>query len=425
MPERGTNAMTLDLRDTARATFAVALLFGIVYNVSFNVLPPATMGRLAMVFLIWHQWPRLREMCRLFWRENAVLCVVVGLVYLRTVAIFVLARVPDTTLLQRQAYFIFICLLGGVVYAGYLKGDRDRFVRLFAITVATQAALIVFSFFSPEYRAWVGSVLVSRGQDEIGAGLRPPGFVNSMSSHISIVQALGVCAALWVASRARSRWQGFTYYLLAVVSTLSAFLVGRTGLAVSGFFWIFFAVVNLRQRRLVMPLSMAGVLACFIVFGTLISDFLIQSQSENTVSMQYLLHWALEFFATGGETRSVGVFKEMPIPPLQWESIIGTGYVERDGIRATGHDSGYIQAYYAMGLLVTIVFYGALAWYMYQITRRSDHRLLVGILSLILFIIEIKEPYTLKYVYVFFMTSLYFQKRWGERLAAGPAESTA
>ena len=85
------------------------------------------------------------------------------------------------------------------------------------------------------------------------------------------------------------------------------------------------------------------------------------------------------------------------MPPLTVETLVGTSLVVRGDVNASGHDSGYIQTYYALGAGAALAFYvGFLLLSLSTIVRRSDRLpLLVFLLSL--FVIEVKEPFLFKY----------------------------
>ena len=106
---------------------------------------------------------------------------------------------------------------------------------------------------------------------------------------------------------------------------------------------------------------------------------------------------------------------EMPVPPLSFETIIGTGRVRSitGNGNASGHDSGYVQTYYSLGLLLAIFFYiFFLIFAIFLIQRNkfqkyydSKKQKILYLLILIVFVIEIKEPFIFHYSFPFFVLS--------------------
>ena len=96
----------------------------------------------------------------------------------------------------------------------------------------------------------------------------------------------------------------------------------------------------------------------------------------------------------------------MSIPKLSYSTIIGTGLVKGPNGEgnASGHDTGYIQSYYSMGLIFAIIFY--LSYYLLLISLVKKSRDFVGfILVLVLVLIESKEFFIFSYTYPFFLLS--------------------
>ena len=79
-------------------------------------------------------------------------------------------------------------------------------------------------------------------------------------------------------------------------------------------------------------------------------------------------------------------------------------------------DGGYVQMYYALGLIASIVFYGALFGTMCRYLRtikKSVNLTYFVMYALILVVVEIKEPFTFKYILpmLFFVIVMLYHKR--------------
>jgi hypothetical protein len=69
---------------------------------------------------------------------------------------------------------------------------------------------------------------------------------------------------------------------------------------------------------------------------------------------------------------------------------------------ASGNDSGYIQSYYALGLVVSVLFYGFLAGHLSGYLKASRGKGMHVLLVALMFVIEAKEPFIFKYGMPFF-----------------------
>jgi hypothetical protein len=84
-------------------------------------------------------------------------------------------------------------------------------------------------------------------------------------------------------------------------------------------------------------------------------------------------------------------------PEFNLQLLYGSGQVSLvDGANPSGSDSGYGQFFFAYSLPMGIFFYGAYIYTLFRITKYSS---LFGriILTLVIFILDFKEPFLMKY----------------------------
>ena len=90
---------------------------------------------------------------------------------------------------------------------------------------------------------------------------------------------------------------------------------------------------------------------------------------------------------------------DIPIVCALCGDMVGTGLVAGaagEG-NATGNDSGYVQTFFALGLIGGGLFYGAVAALLLGLVRRTKDGALLGVLTVAMFVIELKEPFLFKY----------------------------
>ena len=185
-----------------------------------------------------------------------------------------------------------------------------------------------------------------------------------------------------------------------ILSLVSCVAVGRIGLLLSVIFMGMF-LLSERFRP-----GAALLLLVFSVSLYLITNNYLILLLADDFSLEYFRTWAFGFF-TGNDSTIEAIF-DMPIPPFNIETIHGSGLVSLiDGSNPSGHDSGFIQAYYSMGLPFTILLY---AFYLYVLFYvMSWFPILMRIaLVIVFFAIEAKEPFLFKYSTMVVLMSVHF-----------------
>jgi hypothetical protein len=105
---------------------------------------------------------------------------------------------------------------------------------------------------------------------------------------------------------------------------------------------------------------------------------------------------------------SMGI-PDMTLSEFFW----GAGIISLpSGLNASGSDMGYIQTFYALGLVFTFVFYILLFAFFILYLYESNDKFFALFLIVIMFLIEFKEPFIFKYAISFYVLAslLYLQK---------------
>lgn len=382
-----------------RLRFLVAgvLAFSISYNITFRAAETLTSGRVAViVMMIWWLFSREPSIFRRFdWRA---LLVFLPLPYV----ILQLILVGDFGQASRFFHLAFYSYLGGLLISQLVDDLRGIF-WIFLISASVQALFLIYSFVDIGYRAWLDATVITGGNFDVFNMYRAPGFTSNAGASLSFVQSLGVLNGgflLMGPQKINSRLQMWCVLGLMILCSISCSIVGRTGLFLSLLFIFLTAIYARGTRKLIFSaLPIFLVLLYFVLpaAGDLISP---------DVSIDWLVNWMLGIFSEDDQTFSA--LASMPIPPIdQVDSWVGRGLVSIiDGVNPSGHDSGFVQAYYSMGLFFSAILFAA---YFYVLVRLLSWLppTLKWLLVFIFFSIEIKEPFLFKYALMFMLVAIY------------------
>lgn len=383
----------------------VAVLFGLLYNISFLTAPAISTGRIAAAVLLVLYVNDLPYAWRATFGRRSAILALLGLVTVYAAIQFVLVSAGDVTQLSRLLNLAFFALLATPLLLPASGWSLDRVAAAIAIASVLQGGLILYSFFSLPYRLWLGTVLIESGNIPFATAIQAPGFSNSAGALLSLVQSLGVFCALLVADRSAAPRRRVAFLLLAGAATVSTVVAGRTGVMLSLLFWATFAVLGGPGRLLRTVAIGAVTVGTFVLVGSRLLDVL----GERNPIASATVSWAFEFFTRGTGAESVRDFAGQPRPRVTLETIVGTGrVVGEDGMgNVSRHDSGYVQTYFALGLPMAVLFYVAWAALVLGETMRANtERAFLAVLAVAMFVVEVKEPFIFKHAFPFVLLTL-------------------
>ena len=191
----------------------------------------------------------------------------------------------------------------------------------------------------------------------------------------------------------------------ALIITIATIFVGRTGFYISILMMLGFILLSGRLLFIAIPIATL----IFVLSPYITSDvgkrFELQNNNAN---FDRTVNWAFDFFISG-ESSSANVLvsglskvRELSTTTL----LIGSGRViEYDGLNYSRHDSGYIHSLYSLGLPLSILFYFGLFYIYWKMLLPVRGKLkIIGLtLTLLVFLLEIKEPFIFKYTLPFFV----------------------
>lgn len=370
-----------------------AAAFAVLYNLSPVGYENLSTGRIAALLLsIWVTLDRQAPRMQLDWRLFVIFLPV-------PLVLAQFALVHDPGQLSRFAHLGLYSFLCAWLLAR-LSRNLQTLLSAIVVAVTIQAVLIAISFVDFEFRGWIIQT-IAQGTNVSAEDLyRAPGFTGSGGSALSVVQALGVlCGGLLLRQRLRSRTAVSAIVRAMFLCTMSAALVGRTGLLMALLFTAWFLVTGAQSGRAAVTLLVLAVATGMLVVRA--AEDLLPASFSAEVFADYVLG-----FLVTGRDASVTDLASMPIPPLGLETLMGTGLVSADvnGGNPSGHDSGFVQAYYAMGLVYAIVLYLAYAYVLLLLLSWLP-KPTRWMLAIVFFAIEVKEPYLFKYSIVFVLVA--------------------
>jgi len=388
-------------RRSAAGNVALALLlFFLLANIQFLGMERFTTGRVAIVLMILWAFAEGKNPFRLL--ASRVWLPFLPILYVAMQFLLI----GDSEQLSRFVNLAIYSYLGSALFVT-LAGDVKTVLWTLLSAIALQSAIILFSFFSLDYRAWFDTIIFTSSNYDASYRYRAPGFTSGGGASLSLTQSLGVLIA-WLLLRphqTESVKGRMTYVVVfaALLITASCIVVGRTGLLLSGLF-LGLMMIESRARWQLVTLSLG-----LGVWAWLYAAALITSTLGDNFSLEFFTKWAFASFL--GEGSSVRDLSSMPIPPISLDTLIGTGLGGLvDGGNPSGHDAGFVQTYFSMGLFFAIVFYSAYLYVLLHCFRWLPRRWRF-LLPLIFFMLELKEPFVFKYSLPFVVLALHFAHR--------------
>lgn len=389
----------------------VLLVFLFLFNIKFISFPWMPTSRFVFFILVLFFLLRTTTLIKKELTSNYLYYFTLFFVILYVLVLFFMSGGMHFDLISRMIIF---CIFGVFMSFAFssLPIDLGLFCRSVAFACFLQAFFVYISFFSESYRIFLSGILIETSNIPITYSKRVPGFSNSSGSLLSLLLSFGVFFFMCLLVNTQNRHYKVVFLLCAIFIAISCLFVGKLGLFLSVYF--IFATFFVRSKKIRYLTFVLILLSCFLV---LISYIYSKSSSvvvENTVHLegfQYALSRSFSLFSSEGDS-TLKALLLMPIPSLDINTMLGHGYfIDALGRNVTNSDVGYVQSYYSLGLIFSLVFYVSLFFYLfYKIIRVRDMTLrnMAFIFFLPLFVVELKEPFITKLGYVFLLLTYLF-----------------
>jgi hypothetical protein len=312
----------------------------------------------------------------------------------------------DSTQVARLSYFTVYSILISYYFSKFISNQLELY-WIFLVACSIQSIILLVSFFNISFKATLASYIAYGGNFEAEKNIyRAFGLSSTTGAALSLIQSIGVITSILIIKTYDVNKKKVVAFIIGFICFCSTLFVGRTGVVVSMFMYMLL-LFSSKAVNILKYLPLSGIVL-FVMYEVLsIESFF---EGIDNFSTEYFFNWVSNAFSIQ-ENRTVDALDDMKIPPVTYETIVGTGQIiASNGSNASGHDSGYIHAYYSLGLFFSFIFYISLFLYTIKLWDRKSFFVLV--LVLIMFLVEYKEPFIFKYAFPFYLlTILNFQNR--------------
>ena len=278
------------------------------------------------------------------------------------------------------------------------------------IAISFQALILIYAFFNPSIKLLFSNYIVYGANFTAENLYRSFGITSSSGAALSLTQGYGSGIGFYLLSQyKRFNWKAFILTFLCFFSTI---FVGRTGLVLSLLLLLLYIIISFNIKN-TLKYVFIFILVSSIGIGNVLKNNLESIQGFST---EYFFSWLSEVVEFRDNKTLNALTDDQPVPDLTLQTlIIGTGTISKDGANTSGHDSGYVQTYYSLGLLSTMLFYLSFSLFMKNNFKNFNKKLLYLIIFLAL-ILEAKEPFLFKYTEGFLILTILFSHKFYRNL---------
>lgn len=378
-------------------------VFFLLYDINFLFLPGFTTARLVFIlfsFLIILEAVTIRPKFKISIYKEYFAFLLLFIVVVAVACIqFVFSK--DITQVARLIYFLVYGFITPFILRR-LMSSRKEFVTMVFLSVFIQSVLTLAAYFNPLLKDVLKSIVLFNSNFADENTIRAFGFVSVGGAAFSLIQFTGVASALYLIRNFEIHWLKKIFIWLGIATVLlSLVFIGRTGLFLS------LAAIGVFVFSYKISFQYISLVAITVATVYHIDFFWLLDRATANIegfNIDFLVAWLDSGFRLDNDL--VQGLSEMPIPPLSLETVLGTGLVMHpSGFgNASGHDSGYVQTYFSLGLIFAIVFY--LNYYLmllFSVKRTGDW---TGfLLVLVLIFVESKEFFVFSYTFPLFVFS--------------------
>lgn len=387
------------------------LVFFIIFDVSFAILPALTSARIILLFFLIRV--NFSNTIKLKFSNNIIVFLsILFLLFIGSIIQYINSN--DFIQSSRLLWFSIYSIITPYLLSKHFSNLKE-FLSCFLFSTFIQSVIAIFSFFNPAVKQSISSLIVVGGNDLDEAIYRAISFSGSSGAALSVIQFCGVYSGLFLLTKySFSKLNCLFIWIGLIFSLLSTLIIGRTGLICSLFAVIIFSISQFNFKKLFYFLTIV-ILISQINFLSILET---QTESIPGFKVDFFLNWIEEAF-TVKDNNTANAINEMPVPPLNFNTILGTGEIfNYDTMRnSSGNDSGYIQTYFSLGIILAFVFY--FSYFLFLILQIGNkNKFFIFILISLLFLIEIKEPFMFKYMFSFFVFSFILLSKKDEMLCS-------
>ncbi|XMB85734.1 hypothetical protein RJG79_10015 [Mycoplasmatota bacterium WC44] len=382
--------------------FKVTLLFIVLFDLSFKILPIISTGKIGVLLLTIYFFLINKKKITIN-KKEAYIFVLYFFIFTHAILVFILNGMPETKTIARLLYYFIYSVWLSYVCIVVFRNRMDFFKTL-SIVVFVQSCFVIVSWLSIDFRVFIDSLLVQTGNLSLLSAQRPPGLMNSAGAKASVILGIGSAITFYQLTCNNSKKSVLIYSFMFMVSTVSTLIVGRTGLLL---LMVLVSTILIQNgRQLIFTYRFLKIVVIFTL--VIIITILIIPESVLPL-INHKVNWIVSEFSDGlFKAKTLIYLQQMTIKELDISTLIGTSQIRLPGGQ---HDSGYIQNYHSLGLIFTIIFYGIVLFHLLTLSHISKNfvkrnRLFIVVFISSLFIIEYKEPFVLSYSFLFILFTM-------------------
>lgn len=299
-----------------------------------------------------------------------------------------------------EPWYIVNIILYNYIFALYCVihfSDIVDFSKVYVTCFCVQTIAVIASIISTDFRLLLFSLFYTgddRFNSTIEAGTRIMG-INLHSATGGML--LGSNAALLIYLIINKKVNNTIFLLLYMITTFTAAFISRTGLLLCVCLLLsYYAFMGI--KKMLRNLCFVSIMSLGLVYA--IPNVLSQSDTQ---SADILIEWMLESFSNEGISKTTSGINQTELPDFTSDLIWGTSmeYGRLSNGAYVKSDSGYVRLILAVGFIGAFFYYMAFINYFKIVPYRKDliNKRFMLLLILSSFVLEIKEPFSLKYIY--------------------------
>ena len=367
------------------------LMFFYINSLTFKHFEFLTTTRLVLIGLLMYGLLRINSI-----KINSSIVLAFFLYCIISIYSFFQGLFIDSDYIQfsRLVHFQVYCLVGAVLFASLIKNERE-FHSSIVLASIIQSFFAILTYRLPELNDVIFSIFWAN-EPIVSTLHRAPGLSSSSGSAMGLVISLG-SISLYRLSHGDRRLK---YLFMSVFILFSQIIVSRLGLIISMIYLLMLVKKDWKFYR-------AYGVVFFQIQIVFVLGLLFYFLKGNNQLDEYTLSWA--FSGGAGVWGTAKAILNMGIPDMELlHSLFGMGVISSEsGLNASGSDSGYIQTYYSIGIFFALLFYLGLLFVSVMLLRGLPNKLFFVLLIVLVFVVELKEPFIFKYSLPFYLiTSL-------------------
>lgn len=297
-------------------------------------------------------------------------------------------------------YFIIFGLLAPICIILVFQ-DLEEFLKTLILASLYQAIFVVLEFNIWPLKVWLSENITTTSNILYTDTDRATG-LGASGAALSVWLFFGIYACIYFILTKKKHMK---YWNAALVILVAQFLSARTGFYTGIVSIIVVEIVRNKNIKVLrrtfnkvsmMLLAIVGA----ITFSLYMGNIDVDDKLENLI---YLVNRNFNISRIIGNNSFFSTFFSMGVPPLSIETFLGYGVISGNNLEGElllRHDSGFIMRYFADGLFMAIIEYSFFAVMLITMWKSIKSKKLRGYtigLILVIFLVEIKEPFMYYY----------------------------